>query len=69
MCSNSDCTYQATCTTSAQKSVGESWAKTTVTAELKRKNTGGKKEFKDCWDATEEIINQCVIGSHQLSGT
>ncbi|KAI6762223.1 hypothetical protein HG531_002776 [Fusarium graminearum] len=69
MCSNSDCTYQAACTISAQKSVGSSWAKTTVVAELKRKNTGGKKGFKDCWDATEDIINQCVIGNHQLSGT
>ncbi|EKJ69751.1 hypothetical protein FPSE_10067 [Fusarium pseudograminearum CS3096] len=69
MCSNSDCTYQAACTISTQKSVGSSWAKTTVVAELKRKNTGGKKGFKDCWDATEDIINQCVIGNHQLSGT
>ncbi|CAG1987931.1 unnamed protein product [Fusarium graminearum] len=69
MCSNSDCTYQAACTINAQKSVGSSWAKTTVVAELKRKNTGGKKGFKDCWDATEDIINQCVIGNHQLSGT
>ncbi|KAK6721263.1 hypothetical protein SNK04_000158 [Fusarium graminearum] len=49
MCSNSDCTYQVACTISAQKSVGSSWAKTTVVAELKRKNTGGKKGFKDCW--------------------
>lgn len=100
MCSNSDCTYQAACTTSAQKSVGSSWAKTTVVAELKRKNTGGKKGFKDCWVSVflsrisckmltvsgcyrvrmpicvvglsniyRDIINQCVIGNHQLSGT
>jgi hypothetical protein len=29
MCNNSDCTYQAACTTNAQSSVGQSWAKTT----------------------------------------
>ncbi|QPC74596.1 hypothetical protein HYE68_005348 [Fusarium pseudograminearum] len=100
MCSNSDCTYQAACMISAQKSVGSSWAKTTVVAELKRKNTGGKKGFKDCWVSTlpfkrvtrvltvtgchrvrmscivvvlsnicRDIINQCVLGRHQLSGT
>ncbi|KAF5575070.1 hypothetical protein FPCIR_13329 [Fusarium pseudocircinatum] len=44
-------------------------ASITVNVELSRKNTGGKKGFKDCWDATENIINQCVKGTHQLSGT
>jgi hypothetical protein len=49
MCGNTECTYQESCTTRATKTVGQSWAKTTVAVELKRKNTGGKKGFKDCW--------------------
>ncbi|KAK2484608.1 hypothetical protein H9L39_02588 [Fusarium oxysporum f. sp. albedinis] len=68
MCSNSDCTYQQGCTTRGSKTI-KGLASITVNVELSRKNTGGKKGFKDCWDATENIINQCVKGSHQLSGT
>ncbi|KAH7260884.1 uncharacterized protein BKA55DRAFT_735146 [Fusarium redolens] len=56
------------CTTRGSKSI-KGLATITVNVELSRKNTGGKKGFKDCWDATENIINQCVKGSHQLSGT
>ncbi|EMT71790.1 hypothetical protein NOF04DRAFT_14097 [Fusarium oxysporum II5] len=68
MCSNSDCTYQQGCTTKGSKTI-KGLASITVNVELSRKNTGGKKGFKDCWDATENIINQCVKGTHQLSGT
>ncbi|PNP86021.1 hypothetical protein FNYG_01077 [Fusarium nygamai] len=68
MCSNSDCTYQQGCTTRGSKTL-RGIASITVNVELSRKNTGGKKGFKDCWDATENIINQCVKGTHQLSGT
>ncbi|KAF4429407.1 hypothetical protein FACUT_9150 [Fusarium acutatum] len=68
MCSNSDCTYQQGCTTRGSKTL-KGIASITVNVELSRKNTGGKKGFKDCWDATENIINQCVKGTHQLSGT
>ncbi|KAF5538140.1 hypothetical protein FNAPI_11228 [Fusarium napiforme] len=68
MCSNSDCTYQQGCTTRGSKTL-KGLASITVNVELSRKNTGGKKGFKDCWDATENIINQCVKGTHQLSGT
>ncbi|EWZ43087.1 hypothetical protein FOCG_02016 [Fusarium oxysporum f. sp. radicis-lycopersici 26381] len=68
MCSNSDCTYQQGCTTRGSKTI-KGLASITVNVELSRKNTGGKKGFKDCWDATENIINQCVKGTHQLSGT
>ncbi|SPJ78133.1 uncharacterized protein FTOL_06522 [Fusarium torulosum] len=69
MCGNTECTYQESCTTRATKTVGQSWAKTTVTVELKCMNTGGKKGYKDFWDATEEIINQFVLGRQYLSGT
>ncbi|KAF4501503.1 hypothetical protein FAGAP_2296 [Fusarium agapanthi] len=68
MCSNSDCTYQQSCTTRGSKTL-KGIASITVNVELSRKNTGGKKGFKDCWDATENIINQCVKETHQLSGT
>ncbi|KAF4448949.1 hypothetical protein F53441_7718 [Fusarium austroafricanum] len=69
MCSNSACTYQEACTTYGSKTV-KGLADITVRVELKRKNTGGKKGYKDCWDATENIINQCVKGAtHQLSGS
>ncbi|RKL08779.1 hypothetical protein BFJ68_g9269 [Fusarium oxysporum] len=64
MCSNSDCTYQQGCTTRGSKTI-KGLASITVNVELSRKNTGGKKGFKDCWDATE----YCVKGTHQLSGT
>ncbi|KAF4336882.1 hypothetical protein FBEOM_9262 [Fusarium beomiforme] len=69
MCSNSACAYQQDCTVynSATAYLGYN---AVVTVELKRKNTGGKKGFKDCWDATEDIINQCPKGSsQQLSGS
>ncbi|KAG5751480.1 hypothetical protein H9Q69_013725 [Fusarium xylarioides] len=68
MCSNSDCAYQQDCTTKGSKTI-KGLASITVNVELSRKNTGGKKGFKDCWDGTENIINQCVKGTHQLSGT
>ncbi|KAF5984399.1 hypothetical protein FCOIX_2657 [Fusarium coicis] len=57
MCSNSDCAYQQGCTTRGSKTL-KGLASITVNVELSRKNTGGKKGFKDCWDATENIINQ-----------
>ncbi|EWG41567.1 hypothetical protein FVEG_03654 [Fusarium verticillioides 7600] len=68
MCSNSDCAYQQGCTTRGSKTL-KGLASITVNVELSRKNTGGKIGFKDCWDATENIITQCVRGTHQLSGT
>ncbi|KAF4333639.1 hypothetical protein FBEOM_12539 [Fusarium beomiforme] len=68
MCSNSDCAYQQECTTTGSKTL-QGLAKVTVKVSLSRKNTGGKKGFKDCWDATENIINQCVRDQSQLSGT
>ncbi|KAF5665733.1 hypothetical protein FCIRC_10437 [Fusarium circinatum] len=70
MCSNSGCTYQEACTTSGSFTVKGLGVDTILNVEMKRKNTGGKKGFKDCWDATEDIINQCPKGgSKQLSGT
>ncbi|KAF5581809.1 hypothetical protein FPCIR_9917 [Fusarium pseudocircinatum] len=70
MCSNSGCTYQEPCTTSGSFTVKGLGVDTILNVEMKRKNTGGKKGFKDCWDATEDIINQCPKGgSKQLSGT
>ncbi|KAF5617059.1 uncharacterized protein FTJAE_12816 [Fusarium tjaetaba] len=70
MCSNSGCTYQEACTTSGSFTVKGLGVDTILNVEMKRKNTGGKKGFKDCWDATEDIINQCPKGgSKQLSGS
>ncbi|EWY87933.1 hypothetical protein FOYG_09306 [Fusarium oxysporum NRRL 32931] len=70
MCSNSGCTYQEACTTSGSYTVKGLGVDTILNVEIKRKNTGGKKGFKDCWDATEDIINQCPKGgSKQLSGS
>ncbi|RGP74501.1 hypothetical protein FLONG3_6060 [Fusarium longipes] len=68
MCGNTGCGYQQSCTTQGSKTL-QGLAKITVNVSLSRKNTGDKKGFKDCWDATENIINQCVRGSQQMSGT
>ncbi|CEI63341.1 hypothetical protein FVEN_g128 [Fusarium venenatum] len=77
MCSNSDCAYQQVCTTQGfAKYVYESPKKDSprfteyaLNVALSRKNTGGQKGFKDCWDATENIITQCVDGQDKLVGT
>ncbi|RGP70197.1 hypothetical protein FSPOR_4097 [Fusarium sporotrichioides] len=66
MCSNSDCALQQPCTTYASRTAG--FISTTLNVELKRKNTASKPGFKDCWDATENIINQCIRGGF-LTGT
>ncbi|XEV01602.1 hypothetical protein FSHL1_006889 [Fusarium sambucinum] len=77
MCSNSDCAYQQSCTTqgfavykfeSLQKE-GPRHFEYGLNVALSRKNTGGGKGFKDCWDATENIITQCVDGQQKLVGT
>ncbi|KAG5655085.1 hypothetical protein KAF25_000208 [Fusarium avenaceum] len=68
MCSNSDCAYQQPCTVATSKkytAIGSA----TVEIEIKRKNTAGKQGFKDCWDATENIIVQCIRESGIYSGT
>uniref|UniRef100_A0A0D2XG47 Secreted protein n=1 Tax=Fusarium oxysporum (strain Fo5176) TaxID=660025 RepID=A0A0D2XG47_FUSOF len=49
MCSNSGCTYQEACTTSGSYTVKGLGVDTILNVEIKRKNTGGKKGFKDCW--------------------
>ncbi|KAF5228944.1 hypothetical protein FAUST_10743 [Fusarium austroamericanum] len=59
MCSNTECAYQQPCTVTTWKkytAIGSS----TIKIEISRKNTAGKAGFKDCWDATENIINQCI---------
>ncbi|KAM0345816.1 hypothetical protein ACHAPU_006169 [Fusarium lateritium] len=69
MCSNSGCGYQQPCTTTGSKTI-RGLATVTLNVQISRKRTDGKTGFKDCWDATENIINQCPKGnSHQLSGT
>lgn len=48
MCSNSNCAYQQPCTVTTSKkytAIGSA----TLQIEIKRKNTGGKQGFKDCW--------------------
>ncbi|KAF9763009.1 hypothetical protein IL306_003269 [Fusarium sp. DS 682] len=49
MCSNSACTYQEACTTYASFTRKGLGVNTILNVEIKRKNTGGKKGFKDCW--------------------
>ncbi|QGI83575.1 hypothetical protein CEK25_010304 [Fusarium fujikuroi] len=78
MCSNSGCTYQEACTTSGSFTVKGLGVDTILNVEIKRKNTGGKKGFKDCWvrryrvcdsifssdssNSSRDIINQCPKG-------
>ncbi|RGP72368.1 hypothetical protein FLONG3_6764 [Fusarium longipes] len=66
MCSNRDCAYQQPCTTYASKTAG--FLQMTLNVVLKRKNTASKAGFKDCWDATENIIQQCMRNGY-LYGT
>ncbi|CAG1962934.1 unnamed protein product [Fusarium graminearum] len=66
MCSNSDCASQQPCTTYASRTGG--FITITLNAELKRKNTASKQGYKDCWDATENIIQQCMKNGY-LTGT
>ncbi|KAM6517234.1 hypothetical protein FSOLCH5_008197 [Fusarium solani] len=68
MCGNTDCEYQKDCTTRSSKTI-KGLASITVNVALSRKHTGSQKGFKDCWDATENIINQCVNSEQKLSGT
>ncbi|KAH6886792.1 hypothetical protein B0T10DRAFT_575108 [Thelonectria olida] len=68
MCANTDCAYQQDCTTHSSKTI-RGLASVTVNVSLSRKKTGSQKGFKDCWDATENIINQCVNTEQKLSGT
>lgn len=49
MCGNSGCTYQEACTTTGSFTVKGLGVDTILNVEIKRKNTGGKKGFKDCW--------------------
>ncbi|KAJ3534410.1 hypothetical protein NM208_g7548 [Fusarium decemcellulare] len=65
MCSNKECAFQQDCQTTASKRVGSS----TLNVSLNRKRVGGGKGFKDCWDATEQIINQCVNDQKKPSGS
>ncbi|KAH8586065.1 hypothetical protein B0O99DRAFT_695854 [Bisporella sp. PMI_857] len=59
MCSNSACEYQKACTVSHPS--------VTYMA-LQRSNYDGKKGFPDCWDATENIITQCIRHSGAPGG-
>ncbi|KAF4961848.1 hypothetical protein FSARC_10034 [Fusarium sarcochroum] len=68
MCSNTECAYQQPCTVRTSKkytAIGSA----TVQIEIKRKNTAGKQGFKDCWDATENIIVQCVRENDLYQGS
>ncbi|KAI5456664.1 hypothetical protein BGZ63DRAFT_428780 [Mariannaea sp. PMI_226] len=68
MCGNIDCAYQQECTTHGSKTIATIGFKGTVTASITRKHTGGTKGFSNCWDATADIINQCVYKEQRLSG-
>ncbi|KAK4089909.1 hypothetical protein PCL_05577 [Purpureocillium lilacinum] len=69
MCGNTDCGYQKDCTTTSTKTVSMGLGEpVTVRVSFKRQKLNGNG-FEDCWDATENIINQCILGSHQMDGT
>ncbi|KIL86223.1 hypothetical protein FAVG1_10620 [Fusarium avenaceum] len=68
MCGNSACGYQQSCATQGSKTI-KGLINLTVNVSLDRKNTGSKKGFKDCWAATENIIDHCVRNNQQMSGT
>ncbi|KAJ6447136.1 60S ribosomal protein L19 precursor [Purpureocillium lavendulum] len=59
------CPYQQDCQQGAQAKFDTF----TFSVQLIRKNTDGVKGFKDCWDATEDIINQCIASGLTDGGT
>ncbi|EYB25404.1 hypothetical protein FG05_30436 [Fusarium graminearum] len=67
MCSNTECAYQQPCTVTTWKKY-TAIGSTTIKIEISRKNTAGKAGFKDCWDATENIINQCIRDGDVFGG-
>ncbi|CAF3558801.1 unnamed protein product [Fusarium graminearum] len=60
MCSNTECAYQQPCTVTTWKKY-TAIGSTTIKIEISRKNTAGKAGFKDCWDATEKIIEDVFM--------
>ncbi|RFN53941.1 hypothetical protein FIE12Z_1688 [Fusarium flagelliforme] len=66
MCSNSDCAFQQPCTTYASRTGG--FISVALNVKLQRKNTASYPGFGDCWDATENIIQQCMQNGY-LTGT
>ncbi|UNI13281.1 hypothetical protein JDV02_000038 [Purpureocillium takamizusanense] len=65
---NSGCGYQQECSTYASKPLGYG-GQMKLQVTLTRKYTSNKKGFKDCWAATEDMINQCVKGQQRYAGT
>ncbi|KAK4091028.1 hypothetical protein PCL_02210 [Purpureocillium lilacinum] len=57
------CKYQENCILQTQ----ETYQTFKFVVQLKRTNYDGVKGFADCWDATEDMINQC-IGSGWTDG-
>ncbi|KAI5460764.1 hypothetical protein BGZ63DRAFT_358733 [Mariannaea sp. PMI_226] len=64
MCSNSACGLQQPCTVKGSKKVGDK----TLSLQLVRRNWANTQGYKDCWDATNDIINQCIYGQHLRNG-
>jgi len=60
MCSNSDCALQQPCTTYASRSQG-TFVPLVMDIELKRKNTGSKPGFKDCWVCVSTLLSQTLL--------
>ncbi|GJN69738.1 hypothetical protein PLICBS_003790 [Purpureocillium lilacinum] len=65
---NTGCGWQKECSTYASKNFGPG-GKLKLQVTLSRKYTGNKKGFKDCWRATEDMINQCVKGQERYVST
>ncbi|KAI5460799.1 hypothetical protein BGZ63DRAFT_445723 [Mariannaea sp. PMI_226] len=69
MCGNSQCAYQQPCKTTATRTTISAGITYRLSVSISRKNIGNTKGFTNCWDATEDIINQCVNTEHKPSGT
>ncbi|KAJ2974367.1 hypothetical protein NQ176_g6095 [Zarea fungicola] len=63
MCSNAKCALGKDCSVQTAASVNNKLLSVILT---RRKN--GVNGFKDCYAATDNIINQCVYGEHKLNG-
>ncbi|KAJ2975861.1 hypothetical protein NQ176_g5276 [Zarea fungicola] len=63
MCSNSNCGLGQDCNVQV---TGNFNNKVVSVILMRRKN--GVKGFKDCYDATNNIINQCVYSEHKFNG-
>ncbi|KAJ6440121.1 lipase [Purpureocillium lavendulum] len=70
MCSNQDgCLWQQPCTTYGKEAFPQLGSGINFYVSLTRSNYGGAKGFKDCLDATRDMINQCHNGDGSYDST